>query len=126
MQIPTGTKRVLLVEDEPLVNMLIADMLDELGYETVMAGAEVKVAADAARAEQIDLAVLDLAIEDGSTFPVAAILRERGIPFIFVTGLDISRAREKFGSTVVLRKPFGAEALRAALSTAAGATAAKG
>jgi hypothetical protein len=43
-----------------------------------------------ARLEQVDIAVLDLAIEDGNTFPVAKILHERGVPFIFVTGLDKS------------------------------------
>jgi len=82
----------------------------------VTAGSDVKGATDSARAEHVDLAVLDLAIEDGSTFPVAEILRERGIPFIFVTGLDISKAREQFGRMIVLKKPFGAEALREALS----------
>ena len=111
-------RRVLLVEDEPLVSMLIADMLDELGYEVIKAGPDVEAASDAARTESIQMAVLDLAIEDGSTFPVAAILRERGVPFIFITGLDISRAREKFGATVVLEKPFGAAALDTALGMA--------
>jgi CheY-like chemotaxis protein len=118
-------KRVLLVEDEPLVGMVIADMLDELGYEVVQAGPDVKGATAAARTAQVDLAVLDLALEDGSTFPVAEILHERHIPFIFVTGLDISRAREQFGRMIVLKKPFGAEALREALATAEGSIAAK-
>jgi DNA-binding response OmpR family regulator len=107
--------RVLLVEDEPLVAMLITDMLDELGYEVVRAGPDVEAASASARTENIQLAVLDLAIENGSTFPVAAILRERGVPFIFVTGLDVSKARDKFGGTVVLEKPFGAVALDSAL-----------
>ena len=84
--------------------------------ELVVVGAsDTKGATDAARTEQVDVAVLDLAIEDGSTFPVAAILHERGIPFIFMTGLNISKAREKFGGTRVLEKPFGAQALEDAL-----------
>jgi DNA-binding response OmpR family regulator len=96
-------------------------MLDELGYEVIKASSEVEPATAAARSENVQLAVLDLAIEDGSTFPVAAALRERGVPFIFVTGLDISKAREKFGTTVVLQKPFGADALNNALRTVASA-----
>mgnify|MGYP003945944859 CR=1 FL=1 len=108
-------KRVLIIEDETAVSMLVADMLDELGYEVVVGGSDTKGASDAARTEQVDMAVLDLAIEDGSTFPVAAILHERGIPFIFMTGLNISKAREKFGGTRVLEKPFGAQALQDAL-----------
>ena len=111
----SNKKRVLLVEDEPLVSILIQDMLDELGYEVVRAGSDVEAAAAAARSENIQLAVLDLAIEDGSTFPVAEVLRERRVPFIFATGLDISKARDKFGSTIVLQKPFGAEPLDNAL-----------
>jgi DNA-binding response OmpR family regulator len=111
-------KRVLLVEDEPLVGMVIADMLNELGYEVVSAGPDVDAASASARTENIEIAVLDLAIENGSTFPVAAILRERGVPFVFMTGLDISKARAKFGGIVVLEKPFGAAALENALGVA--------
>jgi len=107
-----SNKRVLLVEDEPLVSMVIADMLDELGYEVVMAGSDVKGATDSARAEQVDLAVLDLAIEDGSTFPVAEILRERGIPFIFVTGFEADAVDDRFSEVPVLQKPIERQMLQ--------------
>lgn len=70
--------------------------------------------------EALDLAVLDIAIEDGGISPVAAILRKRGIPFVFATGLDISKAQDKFADTIVLQKPFGAAALDNALHKAAG------
>lgn len=113
-------KRVLLVEDEPLVQLLIGDMLDELGYEVVVSAAEIKAAAKTAQTEALDLAVLDIAIEDGGIFPVAAILRKRGIPFVFATGLDISKAKDKFADMIVLQKPFGATALDNALRKAAG------
>lgn len=113
-------KRVLLIEDEPLVQLLIVDMLDELGYEVVVGAAEVKAAATTAQTEALDLAVLDIAIEDGGIFPVAAILRKRGIPFVFATGLDLSKAQDKFADTIVLQKPFGAAALDNALHKAAG------
>jgi CheY-like chemotaxis protein len=111
--------RALLIEDEPAVNMVIAGMLDELGYEVVAASPDVEGAMNMARTQQVDIAVLDLAIEDGNTFPVAEILRERGVPFIFITGLDLSKARDKFGATVILNKPFGAQALEDALNKAA-------
>jgi CheY-like chemotaxis protein len=111
--------RALLIEDEPAVNMVIAGMLDELGYEVVVARPDVEGATTMARTQQVEIAVLDLAIEDGNTFPVAEILRERGVPFIFITGLDLSKARDKFGATVILNKPFGAQALEDALNKAA-------
>jgi CheY-like chemotaxis protein len=110
-------KRVLLIEDEPVVSILVAEMLDELGYDVVRAGADLKAAMEAARAEEFQVAVLDLAIEDGNTFPVAEVVHRRGKPFIFMTGLDISKAREKFAGTVVLKKPFSAQALQDALQT---------
>jgi DNA-binding response OmpR family regulator len=59
-------KRVLIIEDETTISMLVADMLDELGYEAGVGGSDTKGATDAARTEQVDMAVLDLSIEDGS------------------------------------------------------------
>jgi DNA-binding response OmpR family regulator len=111
----TVGNRVLVVEDEPLVSALICDMLDELGYEVAATAHDVSSALEAAKSADIDIAILDLALEDGNAFPVAEILHHRRIPFIFATGLDLSRAREALPNIVVRRKPFGASALDGAL-----------
>jgi DNA-binding response OmpR family regulator len=107
--------RVFVVEDEPLVSALICDMLEELGYEVAATARDVASAIEAAKSAEIDVAILDLALEDGNAFPVAEILHHRRIPFIFATGLDLSRAREALPNVVVLKKPFGATALDDAL-----------
>lgn len=108
-------KRVLLVEDEPLVNQLIEDMLDELGYETLRAPTDLSSATEMAKSERFDLAILDMVIDDGNTFSIAGLLDARKVPFIFVTGLDTSKVGDKLGGLIVLKKPFGAAALDAAL-----------
>lgn len=110
----SSEKRVLIIEDESEVSALIAGMLEELGYQVVVGGCDLKGAAESARTAQVDVAVLDLAIEDGNTFAVAPILHERGIPFLFMTGLDVSKTRDKFGP-LILQKPFGAQRLQDAI-----------
>src|SRR5262249_47273263 len=94
---------------------VICDMLDELGYEVVATAQDLSSAIEFANSVDIDIAILDLALEDGNAFPVAAILYRRGIPFIFATGLDLSRAREALPNVIVLKNPFGAAALDEAL-----------
>ena len=79
-------KRVLLVEDELLVAMLVEDMLADAGCVLVGPFARLPAALAAARVEAVDVALLDVNIAGEMVFPVAHVLEERGIPFLFVTG----------------------------------------
>ena len=79
-------KRVLVVEDELLVAMLVEDMLADAGCVVVGPFARVAEALAAARAEAVDVALLDVNVAGEKVFPVAHVLEERGIPFLFVTG----------------------------------------
>jgi CheY-like chemotaxis protein len=112
--------RVLFVEDEPLVAMLIEDMLIELGIEVVGPASKLEKALELAREAAIEAAVLDINIRGVLTFPVADLLLERGIPVIFATGYGSSVLPERFRRTQTLQKPFDqlqfAGALRAALA----------
>lgn len=98
--------RVLLVEDEMLVSMLIEDMLDELGYEITGPVARLENAVSAAQEEQLVAAVLDLNLNGRNTYSVAETLQKRGIPFIFATGYGVSVLSERFQHVPTLQKPF--------------------
>lgn len=79
-------KRVLVVEDEFLIAMLIEEMLDDAGCVVVGPFARVADALTAARTETVDVALLDVNVAGEPVFPVAYQLEERGVPFLFVTG----------------------------------------
>jgi len=79
-------KRVLVVEDELLVALLVEDMLSDMGCIVVGPFARMRDALNAANTQTFDLALLDVNIAGEMVFPVAYALEARGVPFLFVTG----------------------------------------
>lgn len=112
--------RVLVVEDEGVVAMMIEDMLQELGCEIVALVGRFADACRIAAVTQADLALLDVNLSGQRVFPVAEILREREIPFVFSTGYGSSGLPPEFSGYPVLGKPFSARDLRQAIATALG------
>lgn len=107
---------VLLVEDEPIVAMHAEDMLLELGSGTVEVCYRVDPAIAAIAGNRFDAAVLDINLNGERSFPVAAILAERSIPFIFATGF--ADRETPFPGAPVISKPYRAQELAVALSQA--------
>ncbi|MFC3839422.1 response regulator [Paracoccus rhizosphaerae] len=108
--------RVLLVEDEMLIAMDMEDMLVAMGYVVVGPAMRLQKAVEKARVENLDLAVLDVNLAGERSFPVAEVLRERGIPFIFATGYGTAALTEEFEGTITLQKPVDPGQLRAAIA----------
>lgn len=79
-------RRVLVVEDEMSIVVTIEDTLLELGAEIVGPTAWLDEAMQLAREAAIDVALLDVNIQGGNSYPVADILADRGIPFLFCSG----------------------------------------
>ncbi|MBA1274014.1 response regulator [Stutzerimonas azotifigens] len=104
--------RVLVVEDEGAIAMMIEDMLEELGCDVVASVARLAAACDMARTVEIDLAMLDVNLAGQLVFPVAEILRDRNIPFLFSTGYGASGIPSEFDGGQILRKPFSESDLR--------------
>jgi CheY-like chemotaxis protein len=90
--------RVLLVEDEGLVALMIEDMLEELGLKVIASAAHVAKACELASAASFDLALLDVNLAGERVFPVARILRDRRIPFLFSTGYGGPPLRRNSGT----------------------------
>jgi CheY-like chemotaxis protein len=76
-------KRVLVVEDEIMIRMLIEGMLADLGHSVAAEAGDISQAVDLARQGDFDLAVLDVNLNGDPVTPVVEILAERGVPFIF-------------------------------------------
>lgn len=110
--------RVLVVEDEVAVALMIEGMLQDLGCEIVASVARLPAAEEAAAAAQIDLAVLDVNLHGQLVFPVAEKLSDRGIPFVFSTGYGASGLPPEMATRPVLSKPYFTRELETAILTA--------
>jgi CheY-like chemotaxis protein len=110
--------RALVVEDEGSVALLLEDMLAELGCEIAASVARLAQACTVAQTGFIDFAILDVNLAGELGFPVARILRERQIPFVFSTGYGEEAIPPEFGASPILRKPFSLKQLRETISAA--------
>ena len=99
-------RRVLVVEDEMLVLMMIEDMLADLGCESVTAAATVSRAVALIEAEIFDVAMLDMNLNGNNSYMVADALAARDVPFVFSTGYSGRDMRDGLRDRPVLKKPF--------------------
>jgi CheY-like chemotaxis protein len=117
-------RKVLLVEDEAMIAMLMEDMLSDLGCEVIGPASALASAIELARSSvTIDVAVLDVNLGGSPVFELADVLRERRVPMVFSTGYGEAGLRSADKGAPVLRKPFRApdlaDALRQALNPVA-------
>ena len=103
---PFAGERVLLVEDEPILAMSVEDMLGDLGCRVVGPALSIGEAEAFAREAPLDAALLDINMGGTASFSVAEILRERRVPFGFVTGYGRGGVPSHLGDTPVLQKPY--------------------
>src|SRR5689334_962799 len=116
MTISSSTPRVLVVEDEYLIRMLLEDMLDELGYGVAAAVGTISEARQFATSGDFNAAILDVNLDGEEISPVADILAKRGLPFVFVTGYGERSLPEPYRGRPALQKPFQAEQLKNTLA----------
>lgn len=108
--------RVLLVEDEAMVVMMLEDLLAEAGFDVAAAASTVDKALALARNEAIDLAILDVNVRGALTFPVADLLEARGVPYIISSGYGAEALPERFQGVPFLGKPVDPRSLADALA----------
>jgi DNA-binding response OmpR family regulator len=109
-------KRVLIVEDELIVAMVIEDFLLECGCVPVGPCASVAQALNAVRTEGLDVAVLDVNLDGEMVYPVARALTERRIPFLFMSGYGQEAIESGQSDQFVCAKPFAGGELVAKLA----------
>jgi CheY-like chemotaxis protein len=109
-------RRVLVVEDEMLVLMMIEDMLADLGCNSVTSAATIDKALALIDAQAFDFVMLDVNLNGRDSQPVAEALSARGVPVVYSTGNTDHGPRDGYSGRPVLRKPFKYEDLVAILT----------
>jgi len=104
--------RVLLVEDEALVAMMMRDILLELGLSVAGPFCTPAEAVAAARDDGVDAAILDVNLGGELIYPVADTLAARGVPFVFVTGYGAESIDGRFAHVPILQKPIERQVLQ--------------
>lgn len=113
-------RRVLVIEDEMVVAMLLEDMLEDLGCQVAATAARTSEAMEAMASFKIDAAILDVNLDGERSYAIADALDDQGIPLIFSTGYGADAVAETYRRHPILAKPFRlnelADALRRLLS----------
>lgn len=115
----SASRRVLIVEDETIVAMLIEDMAAELGYEVAGLASRADTALELARDLRIDCAILDMNLNGQDSYSIAEMLNARGVPFVFATGYSTAELPAALRNVPILQKPFESRDLERALLAAA-------
>lgn len=111
---------VLIVEDEYLLAFDLATSFEDYGLTVLGPASTIERAlALITEAEEIDCAVLDVSIRDEMVFPVARVLSERGIPFVFTTGYEKSVFAGEFPDVEIYTKPLDIGRVTAEISALA-------
>ena len=112
-------RRVLVIEDESLVAMLLETILEDMGCTVVGPESNIDDGLIAATTEaSLDAALLDVNVAGREVFPVAEVLRARGVPFVFSTGYGEAGLPEHWRGNPTIQKPFTEGAIRDALMKA--------
>jgi DNA-binding NtrC family response regulator len=109
---------VFLVEDEVMIRMMVADMLEELGFSVAAEAGEINEAMKLAQTATFDIAILDVNVNGKVISPVAELIKSRNLPFIFATGYGSSGLPEEYRDRPALQKPFQLETLGKMIDTA--------
>jgi CheY-like chemotaxis protein len=107
---PSETKprslSVFLVEDEILIQLMVADMIAELGHTVIAEASTLQHALSLAQTANFDIAILDINLSGQRIDPVAETLSDRNIPFIFASGYGEAGLADRFRDRPMLQKPF--------------------
>jgi len=98
--------RVLIVEDESMVAMMVEDYLVDVGYEVVALAGTLEDALSAVERCSFDVALLDVNLAGTPSYPVAEVLESRGIPYMFLSGYGRDTLPERLQRRYGLQKPF--------------------
>jgi DNA-binding response OmpR family regulator len=113
-----GQRSILVVEDEPLIAMMLEDFLESLGHSVSATCESVSDALAEAEKGGFDLAILDVNLKGESVWPVATKLREKNVPFVIATGGHVDPPPAEFANVPVIEKPYTVDRVMPALDAA--------
>lgn len=101
----------LLIEDEAMIRMMVADMVETLGHQVAAEAGNIDRAMELARSAPFDFAIIDMNLNGIMSFAVADAIAARDIPFIFASGYNSAMKHDRHQEVPVLQKPFTVERL---------------
>jgi DNA-binding response OmpR family regulator len=107
--------RILVVDDEPLISMLVENWLTELGCEVAGPARSVQDGLDLVTGTELDGAILDINLGNEKSYLIADALRQRNVPIAFATGDGLVGAALSIKDPLLLHKPFDFEKVKAVL-----------
>lgn len=117
----SDSRSILVIEDEPLIAMMLEDFLDALGHKVIDTVETVDAALERIDRGGFDVAIVDVHLKDGEkVWPVADRLASAGLPFILATGGHVEPPPPQFADVPVLAKPYTIDAIPPALTAACG------
>jgi CheY-like chemotaxis protein len=114
----SGSRSILIVEDEPLIAMMLEDFLDSLGHKVHGTCDTVEGALNEIEKGGFDLAILDVNLKGENVWPVATRLRERRVPFVIATGGHVDPPPPEFNDAPVIEKPYTVDRVTPAIEAA--------
>jgi DNA-binding response OmpR family regulator len=113
-------RSILVVEDEPLIAMMLEDFLETLGHRVHATCENVEGAVAEAKKGGFDVAILDVNLNGETAWPVARALREKRIPFVIATGGHVEPPPAEFKDVPIIEKPYPVDRVTPALEAALG------
>ena len=111
-------RSILVVEDEPLIAMMLEDFLETLGHTVHASCDSVEDAIEATEKGGFDIAILDVNLNGETAWPVARKLRDKRIPFVIATGGHVDPPPAEFADVPVIEKPYTVDRVTPALEAA--------
>lgn len=108
-------RRILIVEDEPIIGFALEDMLEGFGWETIAIVARVGQALDLLEREAPDAAILDVNLHGEKSYPIADVLASRHVPYVFATGYGDTEHPEQHRHVPTVTKPYSLADVQLAL-----------
>lgn len=111
-------RNILVVEDEPLIAMMLEDFLETLGHTVHASCDSVQDALDRCQEGGFDLAILDVNLKGEAVWPVARHLKESGVPFVIASGGHVEPPPAEFAGVPMLDKPYTMDRIEPVLKQA--------
>ena len=114
----SGPRNILIVEDEPLIAMMLEDFLESLGHSIAATCDSVDTAMIEVEKGGFDVAILDVNLKGQNVWPVATRLREQGVPFVIASGGHVDPPPAEFAAVPLIEKPYTVDRVTPAINAA--------